>query len=130
MNRIYEAENGVEAHMLKDLLEREGIDAQVEGEFLQGAVGGIPPVGLVGIQVNESDIEKAKEIIASFERSQPNIEPVISSQVKDRSSSNIISFILGISLGVAGTLWAYNSPEEIINGSSDEKNHLQRWACL
>jgi len=121
MKRIYEAANGVEAHMLKDLFEQEGIDAQIDGEFLQGAAGGLPPVGLVGVKVNESDIEKAKEIIALMEQSQPNSEAAISTRKKNNSYTPFISFFVGVSLGVASSVWAYNTPEKVLSESIDEK---------
>ncbi|GMW06630.1 MAG: hypothetical protein AMXMBFR8_14270 [Nevskiales bacterium] len=49
MKRIYEAANAIEAHMIVHLLGQAGIEGRVEGEYLQGGVGELPAVGLVGV---------------------------------------------------------------------------------
>ena len=42
MKVIYQAENAIDANLLKGWLEQDGIMAFVNGEFLQGGVGELP----------------------------------------------------------------------------------------
>ena len=71
MKRVYEAGDGLEAHMLAGLLEQSGIVAQVRGDMLQGAVGELPASGLASVWVNEDDEARSLEVIADYEASQP-----------------------------------------------------------
>ncbi len=43
---IYHAENAIEAHLLEGLLKGEGIDVELRGELLGGALGELPPTEL------------------------------------------------------------------------------------
>ena len=63
MKRVYEAGDGLEAHMLAGLLEQSGIVAQVRGDMLQGAVGELPASGLASVWVNEDDEARSLEVI-------------------------------------------------------------------
>ncbi len=67
MKRVYEARDGLEAHMLAGLLEQAGILAQVRGDLLQGAVGELPASGLASIWVAEDDESRSLELIADYE---------------------------------------------------------------
>ena len=60
---IYNASNSIEAHLIKNLLEQQEISAYVFGDYLQGGVGEIPAIGLVTVNVSDSDYTKAKEIV-------------------------------------------------------------------
>ena len=71
MKCVFHARDGIEAHMLADLLDQVGIMAQVQGDMLQGAVGELPAAGLASVWVAESDESRAREVIAEFETSQP-----------------------------------------------------------
>lgn len=71
MKTLYEAANGLEAHMVLDLLRQQGIDGQVEGEHLQGAVGALPALGLVRVVVDEADWPAAQRVIEQWNRAQP-----------------------------------------------------------
>ncbi|MBA4026986.1 MAG: DUF2007 domain-containing protein [Cyanobacteria bacterium DS3.002] len=64
---IYNAANSIEAHLIKNLLEQQEIPAYVFGDFLQGGVGEIPAIGLVTVNVADSDYVKAKEIIDAWD---------------------------------------------------------------
>ena len=66
MKTVLHALNSIEANMIKGLLESEGIDSQVLGEYLQGAIGELPPCGLIRVVVDESDYENANEIINNW----------------------------------------------------------------
>jgi hypothetical protein len=61
--------NAIEAHALCGVLERAGIACRVEGEFLQGAAGGLPLGESTAprIWVCEPDAAKAREIVKEWE---------------------------------------------------------------
>lgn len=63
MKTVLHALNSVEAHVVKGLLQSEGIECSVLGEYLQGAIGELPPTGLIRVVVNDEDYEQASAII-------------------------------------------------------------------
>ena len=63
MKQVYQAENVFDAHLVKGVLEQAGIPAHVSGEFLPGALGELPAFGLVAVQVEEKDAERARRVI-------------------------------------------------------------------
>ncbi len=67
MITIYNASNSIEAYLIKNLLEQQEIAAYVFGDYLQGGVGEIPAIGLVTVNVSDSDYTKAKEIVAEWD---------------------------------------------------------------
>ena len=69
MIAVYNASNSIEAHLIKNLLEQQEISAQVFGDYLQGGVGEIPAIGLVTVNVSDSDYTKAKEIVDAWDAS-------------------------------------------------------------
>ncbi len=93
MKCVFHARDGIEAHMLADLLEQVGIMAQVQGDMLQGAVGELPAAGLASVWVAESDESRAREVIADFEASQPADSP-------QRRPEMQRSFTCGLLLGM------------------------------
>jgi hypothetical protein len=74
MKMVYEAAHGVEAHMIADLLRQEGIPGMVQGEYLQGAVGGLPATGLVRVVVDEADYDRARRVIDHWSAAQAGEE--------------------------------------------------------
>ena len=60
---VYHASNSIEAYLIKNLLEQQEIAAYVFGDYLQGGVGEIPAIGLVTVNVSDSDYTRAKEIV-------------------------------------------------------------------
>ncbi|MBC5764175.1 DUF2007 domain-containing protein [Ramlibacter albus] len=80
MKPVYEAAHGVEAHMIADLLRQEGISGMVQGEYLQGAVGGLPAAGLVRVVVDEADYDLAKKVIDRWSAAQVHEEPATSAR--------------------------------------------------
>src|SRR5882672_10828899 len=62
---VYRARNLPEAHSIRIALEESGIQVQIEGEMLQGAVGDLPPGWATAprILVQESQVEAAQRII-------------------------------------------------------------------
>ena len=72
MNRVFVAQDPIEASFVKDLLERAGISAEVQGEFLFGLR---PEIGFAGDNfpgvwiTNDAQTQSALELVADFERS-------------------------------------------------------------
>lgn len=78
MECIYEARHGFEAQLLKDVLAQEGIEAEVRGEHLQGAVGDLPALGLVQLRVAPDQAAAARELLARWQAGEmalPDDEP-------------------------------------------------------
>ena len=69
MPKVYSAQNPVEAHIIKGLLEQQGIQAIVNGEYLQGGIGELPLIDMITIRVADNDVEAANEIIREYEES-------------------------------------------------------------
>lgn len=78
MECIYEPRHGFEAQLLKDLLAHEGIEAEVHGADLQGAVGNLPALGLVQLRVAPEQADAARDFMrrwAAGEMALPDEEP-------------------------------------------------------
>jgi len=73
MKRIYGARDSTEAVFIKGLLESEEISAVVLGSALDAARGDIPftAASLPSVWVNESDVERATQIVDEFHRGGP-----------------------------------------------------------
>jgi len=71
MRKLYDAANGVEAHMIVDLLKQEGIAARTDGEYLQGAVGGLPATGIVRVMIDEDQYQAGRAVIDRWNAAQP-----------------------------------------------------------
>jgi hypothetical protein len=67
MTKIYSAQNAIDAHIIKGLLEQQGIAAWVDGEYLQGGIGELPLIDLVTVSVAEEDYEKALRVLREYE---------------------------------------------------------------
>ncbi|MEA1889444.1 MAG: DUF2007 domain-containing protein [Pseudomonadota bacterium] len=70
MTKVYSAQNAIDAHIVKGLLEQQGISARVNGEFLQGGIGELPPMGLITVSVEEENYEKASGLIRKYENAE------------------------------------------------------------
>jgi len=109
MKKVYEASTALEAHMIKNLLESEGIDSRVDGEYLQGGVGELQAIGIVRVVVEESDYDAAKNIIDQWESRQ--VTSGVESDVKSRKGSGAVSgFTLGVILTAGIAYWIFHSP--------------------
>ena len=71
MQKVYSAQNPVEAHIVRGLLEQQGIEARVNGEYLQGGIGELPLVDLITVSVADGDVDAALEVIRDYEESPP-----------------------------------------------------------
>jgi len=74
LKKVYTARNPADAHLLKGLLEGENIEAEVRGEFLYGVRGEVPitPDTCPSVWVmDDSDYDKAIELVSSFREGEP-----------------------------------------------------------
>ena len=67
MQIVYEAENIIDANLVKNALEHEGIVSFVSGHYLTGAAGELPPMGLVKVLVSAIDWSRARAIAESID---------------------------------------------------------------
>ena len=69
MRRVYKAENTFDAHLVRDRLLQAGIEAEVHGLMLTGAVGEIPADTRPSVWIADADLyERARQIVAELER--------------------------------------------------------------
>jgi hypothetical protein len=68
MQRVYQAANHIQAHMVMHVLQQAGIDAHVQGEVLQSGAGELPLGNLVAVAVPDEDVALAREIIEDWEK--------------------------------------------------------------
>lgn len=68
MKLAYEAANSLEAHMIVNLLEQQGVRAEINGAFLQGAMGELPAAGMIRVMVDDEDHVRAKAIVQGMGR--------------------------------------------------------------
>lgn len=71
MQTAYNAANAVDAQMICDVLRQEGIECHILGEHLQGAVGELPALSMVRVQVPVAQLERARALIAEWESAAP-----------------------------------------------------------
>ena len=67
MKSVYEATTSIDAHVIRNYLESEGISARVDGEYLQGAAGGIQASGLVRVVVDDRDYDAARVLMRRWD---------------------------------------------------------------
>jgi len=63
MRIAYHAESLIDAHLVKDALERAEIPAFIAGEFLTGAIGQLPARDFLAVMVPEAAAEAAEGIV-------------------------------------------------------------------
>ena len=68
MIKIYSARDLTDAHLIKGLLESCGITARVNGGFLSGGIGELPPLDLVTVSVEDGQFEEAQRVLEEYER--------------------------------------------------------------
>ncbi len=66
MRTVYEAANIIDAHLVRQALEAEGIPAYVRGEALIGGIGELGVYGLLGVMVPELALPQAREIVEAL----------------------------------------------------------------
>jgi hypothetical protein len=106
MKSVYETSTSLDAHMILNLLGQEGIEGRVDGEYLPGGVGELQAINLVRVMVDETDHERAAQIIKNWEAIETENEEI----AKNRKSSGASLFLVGAIIGGGLIYWAYNSP--------------------
>lgn len=71
MKTILHAQDLIEAQLIKNLLQSEGIESMILGEFLQGAIGELPPSGLIRVNVEDDIYEQALRLVEDYFNSSP-----------------------------------------------------------
>lgn len=104
MKLLYEASNSLEAHMILNLLEQEGLSVRIDGEYLQGGFGELPATTL-RVMIEESDYLAGIKIIDEWNKKQP-AEPSKPSSKK----FGIGSAVTGILIGVIATATYFHVP--------------------
>jgi len=74
MIKVYRAANITEAHIVKGMLEANGIDAYVDGFYLQGGIGELSAMDFSSVSVDDENELKAREIIADYEITSPSCD--------------------------------------------------------
>ncbi len=67
MHEVYLPENNIEAHLVQGLLESEGIECEIRGQYLAGAAGELPAGSTASLWVHEAQFEQAKQVLARYE---------------------------------------------------------------
>lgn len=126
MRTLYEASSAVEGHMLQALLQQEGISAQLEGAFLQGAMGGLPASGLVRLVVDEADYDNARAVIGRWEAAEPAPAPTPAASA--RPSGRLLAALVGALIAGAGTYAFLRSPVSV-NGIDHNRDGVldEQW---
>ena len=68
---VYRAANIADAHLIRQLLEAEGIPAFIQGEYLQGAVGELPANTEILLHVADENADAARAIVDEWESAEP-----------------------------------------------------------
>lgn len=111
MRCVFEASNAVEAHMVLHMLEQSDIVGRIEGEHLPGALGELPAMRLVRVVVEEPDFERARSIIAEWEKPLPQDAPSPDAAPRMPAAAKTAAvFLFGAIVGGGGVFWVLNSP--------------------
>ena len=117
MKTVYEPSNTLEAHMLHDLLQQEGIASRVDGAYLQGAIGELPASGLVRLVVEDDDYDRARGVIRRWEATEVSNRPPAPARLLAKGFSDILA---GVLIGVVGAFLFFRAP---VNNDGVDYNH-------
>lgn len=67
MIELFQARDSIEARLIYNLLKQAGLDAGVEGEFLQGGIGELQAFGAVRVMIAEEDYEEGKAVLEDWD---------------------------------------------------------------
>jgi len=102
MRSVFEASSGLDAHMILNLLQQQGISGRIEGEYLQGGIGELQAMGFVRVLVSEEDYAAAKKIISEWEVIQPAADD---NKPDARPSGGPLIFVTGVIVGAWLMYW-------------------------
>jgi hypothetical protein len=127
MQTIYQAANLADAHLLRQLLQDTGIPVHLNGEYLQGALGEVPPNTPILLMVPDQHAEAARAIVLDWERATPQHDEATEDDALASKSAiapasrggsvfaTIGSLLFGAVCGAAIVWTVYNRP-----GTPDE----------
>ncbi len=99
MKKVYEAADNIEAHMLKGLLESEGIATSIDNEFHgSGLVLHAPTTGFHRMSVQDVDVERALVILREWDKKNPHDGPEL---VETTKADWSVPFLVGVFVGIA-----------------------------
>ena len=123
MVSVYQVSSLLEAQMIVDLLQREGIFAEIDGQSLMGGVGELPMDGILSVQVDDNDQISARQCLQRWEQSQSttaeqhreqvSVEPPSARRTRRRPSVWLGAaglFLTGLMIGAAAMGGFYRSP--------------------
>ena len=67
MKTVYDASSNIEAHLVMHQLQQAGIEATIQGEYLQGGIGELPVAGNIRVVVPADAVAEARQVIADWE---------------------------------------------------------------
>lgn len=82
--------------MVLHMLEADDIEARMDGEHLQGSIGGLPADNYIKLYVHDDDFDKAEKIIKEFDEKNKN---PINKTLKSKSNKSLLIWIALISFG-------------------------------
>jgi len=110
METVYHANLAVDAYIIRDLLERAGVPAQVAGEHLQSGVGELP-MSQVRVVVHPDHADEARRIIAEWERQTPtSTDTTPPAAASSRWSWAPFTFVIGGALGFGAAWMLFSTP--------------------
>lgn len=119
MKIVFDADNGLEAHMVVDLLAMQGMDAWIQGEYLPGGAGELPPAGLVKVCVEEADYPRARAIIAEWEAQGSSGEPSRKPAYRSGGAEGyVLMFLLGLAVGAVAVYSGCHGTSEASGNAS------------
>lgn len=68
---VCRAANIADAHLIRQMLENEGIPAFIQGEYLQGGIGELPANTEILVHVGDENAAAARTIIHAWESAEP-----------------------------------------------------------
>lgn len=107
MISVYTTSTALEAHMILNLLEQEGIAGRVDGAYLTGGVGELQALDLVRVMVDEADAGRARQIIRDWESIQVAEQ---TATVSRKPVGAVAGFVAGLVVGGGAVFWACHGP--------------------
>lgn len=107
----YRAANIADAHLVRQMLEAEGIPAFIQGEYLQGAVGELPANTEIFVRVSDDRYDDARAVVEAWESG----EPVVFDDDADDDAAAVVAaptakqsairyFLLFVAIVVGGSI--------------------------